>query len=367
MIFGVFSLNPNNMRWFNVKRIVSCLFLFPIFLFLLINNRIFLLLDYVLFPQFIRQKIKEPVYIISAPRSATTFLFHSMAQLRDRYTCVKLWEIIFAPSILQKYVLIGIFKMDAFVGAPLKKSVCYLENLLIGNFKKIHVIGLELPEEDEGFLIWNLSSLYLSFFYSDSDFFKSYYQFDRSMDAPSKKRIMKTYSRYIQRHNFVFNRHGERQFLSKNPLMMNKIASLQEIFPDAQLININRDVADTLPSTLALNQNICSAFTSIKTNDRVKAQTIEQLVAWYEMAFESLHTHFPNSHIKVDFKKLIQQEKEEILRISEFLSVPFDQLVFPVHSGGKKHKNNNPYERLSKEELAPILLKLPFMKAYCHE
>ena len=149
--------------------------------------------------------------------------------------------------------------------------------------------------------------------------------------------------------------------------MMNKIASLHEIFPDAQLININRDVADTLPSTLALNQSICSAFTSIKTNDRVKAQTIEQLVAWYEMAYESLHTYFPHSHIKVDFKKLIQQEKEEILRISEFLSVPIDQLVFPVHSGGKKHKNSNLYERLSKDELAPILLKLPFMKAYCHE
>jgi hypothetical protein len=290
-----------------------------------------------------------------------------MAQLKDKYTCVKLWEIIFAPSILQKYCSIGIFKMDAYLGSPLKKSVCFFENLLIGKFKKIHVIGLELPEEDEGFLIWNLSSLYLSFFYCDSDFFKSFYQFDRSMDATSKKRIMKTYSNYIKRHNFVFNRHGERQFLSKNPLMMNKIASLHGIFPDAQLININRDLADTIPSTLALNRSICSAFTSIKTNERVETQTIEQLIAWYDLAFESLKTYFPNSHIKVDFKKLIQQDKVEIQRISDFLSVPFHQLVFPVNVGGRKHKNNNPYERLSKEELAPILLKLPFMKVYCHE
>ena len=352
------------MRWFNLKRMAFCLFVLPIFIFILINNRIFLLLDYIFFPQFIRQKIKDPVYIIAAPRSATTFLLHSLAQNRDKYTCVKLWEIIFAPSILQKYCWISVFKIDSYLLSPLKKSVRVFENLIIGKFSKIHVIGLELPEEDEGFLLWNFSTLYMTFFYSDSDFFENFYQFDRSMKPKAKIRIMNTYSNYIKRHNFVFNRKGDRQFLSKNPLMMNKINSLHGIFPEARIININRDIADTLPSTLALNRSIYAAFTSIKTNESVESQTIEQLIAWYAMAHESLATKFPNQHIKIDFKKLIQQDKEEITRISEFLSIPIDKLIFPVNVSGKKHKNSNSYERLSKEELAPILLKLPFMKEY---
>ena len=350
-----------------MKRIVFCLFILPIFISLLIINHFFLLLDYIFFPHFIRQKIKDPVYIISAPRSATTFLFHSMAQIKNRYTSVKLWEIIFAPSVIQKFIVLFIFKIDGLLRYPLREIIRFCENLLFGKFKKIHVIGLELPEEDEGFLIWNLSTLYMTFFYSDSNFFENFYQFDRSMNPTTKNRIMKTYSNYIKRHNFVFNRKSDRQFLSKNPLMMNKIDSLYGIFPDARIININRDLAETLPSTLALNRSIYAAFTSIKTNESVESQTIEQLIAWYAMAHESLATKFPNQHIKIDFKKLIAQNKEEIIRISEFLSIPLVDLVFPVKASGKMHKNTNSYQRLSKEELAPILVKLKFMDQYCNE
>ena len=223
---------------------VFCLFVMPVFLFILINNHLFLLLDYVFFPRFTRQKIKQPVFIISAPRSATTYLFHSLAQNSETYTCVKLWEIVFAPSILQKYIVLGLFKFDANVGSPLKKSVRYIEQLIMGNFNKIHVMGLELPEEDEGFLLWNFSTLYLSFFYCDSEFFQAHYQFDRSMKDATKRRIMNTYRRYILRHNFVFNRQGNRQFLSKNPLMMNKINSLYNIFPDCFQDRVARAVAD---------------------------------------------------------------------------------------------------------------------------
>ena len=176
---------------------------------------------------------------------------------------------------------------------------------------------------------------------------------------------MNTYRRYILRHNFVFNRQGNRQFLSKNPLMMNKINSLYNIFPDARIININRDLAVTLPSTLALNRSIYSAFTSNKSNKRVEAQTIEQLIAWYEMAYESLNAKFPHQHLKVDFKKLIGQDSDEIKRISEFLSIPQNKLIFPEKVSVKKHKNSNAYARLTEEELAPILSKLPFMKPYC--
>ena len=355
------------MRWFNMKRIVFCLFILPIFISLLIINHFFLLLDYIFFPHFRRQKIKDPIYIISAPRSATTFLFHSMAQIKNRYTSVKLWEIIFAPSVTQKFIVLFIFKIDGLLRYPLREIIRFCENLLFGKFKKIHVIGLELPEEDEGFLIWNFATLYHNYFYCDATFFEDYYQFDKSMNPRAKKRIMATYCNYIKRHNFVFNRKGDRQFLSKNPLMMNKIDSLHGIFPDARIININRDLADTLPSTLALNRSIYATFTSIKTNESVESQTIEQLIAWYAMAHESLITKFPNQHIRIDFKKLIQQNTDEIKRISNFLSLPLNDLVLPVNNSVKAHKSINPYERLTKEELAPILVKLKFMDQYCNE
>ena len=139
MVFGVFSFNPKNMRWFNLRRILMVLFLVPFFITILIINRIFLLLDFVFFPHFLWQKTKNPVFIISAPRSATTYMFHTLAK-SDRFTCFKLWEIIFAPAITQKYIILGFLKLDGLLGNPVKKLVLFMENVFIGKLKKIHLL-----------------------------------------------------------------------------------------------------------------------------------------------------------------------------------------------------------------------------------
>ena len=162
LIFGVFSFNQKNMRWFNRRRIIVAIVIIPLFTTLFIVNRIFLFLDYLIFPFFTRQKIERPVFIIAAPRSATTYLYHILAQ-NNKYTCFKLWEIIFAPSIIQKYILLGVIRLDRVIGNPFKSVILGTENMLIGNLKRVHLIGLNLPEEDEALLLWNLSSLYLNF------------------------------------------------------------------------------------------------------------------------------------------------------------------------------------------------------------
>jgi hypothetical protein len=115
-----------------------------------------------------------------------------------------------------------------------------------------------------------------------------------------------------------------------------------------------------------LNRSIIRTFTSKKISESVELETTKQLIEWYSMAYESLITKFPNQHIRVDFKKLIQQNTDEIKRISNFLSLPLNDLVLPVNNSVKAHKSINPYERLTKENLAPILLKLPFMNEYCN-
>ena len=365
LILGVFSFNPKNMRWFNLKRIFFCLLILPFFLLLLIINHFFLLLDYLLFPRFLSQKIEKPVFIIAAPRSATTFLFHILAKQSKKYTSVKLWEIIFAPSISQKIFFISIFKIDLFFGAFLKKGILSFENLLIGKFKKIHKIGLELPEEDEGFLIWNLSTLYLTFFYPDSDFFKEFYQFDNSMNKKKKDKIMKTYKRYIKRHNFVFNKSASRQFLSKNPLMMNKIEGIHSIFPDAQILNINRNLGETLPSTLELNRTIYKAFTSIKPSYEINQTTMEQLIDWYLMANINLEKYFNDQHLKIDFNLLVNQNEDQLKKIIDFLKIEMKDFILPAKKEVKSHKSTNKYEPLTKDQLIPILQKLPFMNEYC--
>ena len=364
-VFGIFSFDKENMRFFNIKRLVVCIIICPLFLSLLIINNLFLAIDFIFFPRFLWQKISNPVFIIAAPRSGTTFLFHSLANNRDYFTAVKLWEIIFAPSILQKYIISGIFKIDKFVGAPLKRSILGIEHLLIGKLKTIHLIGLNMPEEDEGLLVWNLTTLYFNFFYADSNFFEEFLHFDSSMPEKRKQRIMNKYLRLVQRHNFVFNRNNKRRLVSKNPLMMNKIGALSRIFPDAQILNIIRNPKETIPSTIHLGHSLYGIFSSIPQNDRVKLETKDLLISWYRMAEENLNTFYNKQHFKINFYDLVDIQSNEWQRISNFLEFPNGIIKMDERKEKVGHKSKSSYEKLNEKETEDILKELPFLKPFC--
>ena len=367
LVLGIFSLDPTNMRWFNTRRVLVVLVVVPIFITLLVINRIFLLLDYLIFPFFTKQEIKQPVFIIATPRSGTTYLYHLLAN-NERYTSFKLWEIVLAPSIIQKYFFIGIIKLDHLFNSPIRKLTLSIENFLIGDLKKVHLIGLSLPEEDEAVLIWDLSSIYLNFFYPDSNFFDKYLLFDKELSAKRKRKIMSSYLNYLKRHNFVFNRNGHKQFLSKNPLMMSKVASLHSIFPDALILNINRCPQQVIPSTINLNHTLYKIFTSIPANKDLDQRTVSVLIDWYQMANKNLDTLFKNQVLHIHFGRFVANNESEIKSICQFLAI--DESVFPSKGekakSDKKHKSKKLYVKLSDKESAVISDALPFMNKYCN-
>ena len=90
------------MRAIRLHRLVQVLWLLPLFLLLLITNNIALTIDWILFPRFKKQVIKNPIFIASLPRTGTTNLLHSLTSINSTFTAMSLWEIILAPSIIQK-------------------------------------------------------------------------------------------------------------------------------------------------------------------------------------------------------------------------------------------------------------------------
>ena len=78
------------------------LLLYPL---ILIINRIFLFLDYILVPEFEKAKVKEPVFIMGVNRSGTTF-FHKLISKSNQFSTSKTWDLIIPSLSLRKFLSI---------------------------------------------------------------------------------------------------------------------------------------------------------------------------------------------------------------------------------------------------------------------
>jgi len=228
-------------RW-----LVMALF-WPLFGLLQAINGAGLLLDYLLFPDFRRVRVREPLFVVGVPRSGTTFLHRLLAGDRERFTTTALWELIFAPSISQRCFWRRVGRLDALVGAPLARLFFRLERRVLGGLDDVHQTGLRDPEEDYLALLPVLGCFLLVLAVPDPALWRLTFA-DRDLPAAEKRRLMAAYRRFVQRHLYF---HGEhRTFLSKNPSFTPFMATLADAFPDARFIGCLRNPTAAVPSQI---------------------------------------------------------------------------------------------------------------------
>ena len=88
--FGIYS-SSLVVLFRNKKYLFFILFLL-LYPLILIINRIFLFLDYILVPEFEKAKVKEPVFIMGVNRSGTTF-FHKLISKSNQFSTSKTWDL----------------------------------------------------------------------------------------------------------------------------------------------------------------------------------------------------------------------------------------------------------------------------------
>jgi hypothetical protein len=366
LITGLFSLNPSNMRFPYFKRIVVVFLMIPIFTFQFIVNNFFLLIDNLFFYKFKKIDIKEPLFIVSMPRTGTTMLLHLLSSFKNNFTSFKLWELLFAPSITQKFIFLAINELDKKMNLKIKKTAIYFSNKVYKNISAIHNTGLEQPEEDELILIWSLSSGYIQYFYPDSKLFDSFLDFDNQVHGKKKKKIMKRYFRLIQRHNYVFNRNLKKKFLSKNPFMMSKIDSLHNQFQDAKILSINRCPNIIINSTINLNELIFKSISSVNFKPELKIKTKNLIIKWYLESHKKFNNNKNIDHIYLDFDKIIRKDKKEFMRLFSFLNLNDNNFLNKITNENLiKFKSNHHKNYQIKKHID--VNEIPFMKKYYEE
>ena len=205
-------------------------------------------LDHLFFPGFRRQAVRQPVFIIAPPRSGTTFLQKLLARNREVFAPVLMYQTIF-PSITIQKLILGIASLGSRRDSFLGLLVTWIERRFFSGWDNMHKMRLAQPEEDDGFFVYTFvtEAIYLLFPYVRLLWGAG---FADDLPGPQRRRLMRYYRSCLQRHLYL---HGKKKILlSKATQLSGSVLSLRQEFPDARVINILRNPADSIASHVSV-------------------------------------------------------------------------------------------------------------------
>jgi len=295
------------------KRMLVIIIVFPLYVLIELINWLGFVLDAVFFSKYCDQEIREPVFIVGVMRSGTTFLHRLMAREETHFTSMKHWEILFAPSIIQKKIFNTIGAVDRFCGSPLSKLISKWETRLFGKLSEIHKFSIFEAEEDEIILLHAFSSLFLVVMFPFVDIFRPYFYFDLNLSNAEKARIMGFYKRCVQKHLYVFGKN--KQFLSKNPLFCGTVQSLNETFPDAKFICLVRSPLEAVPSALSLLSSGFNIVLSPCEPYPLLEGQLEMINHHYHYPLEKLAALPPDRQQVINYQELVTHPAQTVIDI----------------------------------------------------
>jgi hypothetical protein len=279
------------------------------------------LLDEILFRAYRDTPVQAPVFIIGNPRSGTTFLQRLLARDRETFTCMRLWEILFAPSITQRRVLSALAKIDHRLGGPAHRLIDTMQQKW-EETNAMHVSGLLTYEEDQYLLIHIWSTLvvwqFAGFFDEEA---RAYTHFDQSMGPEEKQRIMTFYRQAIRRHLFAHRRGAPParrcHYLAKNPSATPKVDTLCHYFPDAKFIYLVRNPLDMIPSDISLLDCTARALGHEAEPYACRNYVLDMAEHWYTYAPARLAAAPPERAVIVNFEALVTDADQTVREIYE--------------------------------------------------
>jgi len=326
------------------RRIAILLFFFPVFTLLKLSSWLGFAWDDLFYKEYRQQKLAQPVFIIGNPRSGTTFLHRLLARDELNFSYIRMWEVIFAPSISQRKLLWFVKKIDDTLGGRLQNWILDQEKrTYVSN--PIHKMGLLEPEEDEGILFNIWETIFTTVVFPHPDLVRKYAFFDKQVPLFQRHKIMRFYRSCLRRH--LFARHSDKKFLSKNPTFSPKVDSLYEFFPDAKIIYLVRNPLDTVPSIISWMSFQWKQFSDPEENYVFKDYMLELAKEWYEYPLERFAKAPKDSYAVLRYEDLAQNPGKIISDLyTKFgfeLSPEFELILEDANRKATSYKSSHRY------------------------
>ena len=230
------------------RRFIFTLFFVVFIILYLICLFLFRLLDEIFLPAYKKVEIQNPIFIISTPRNGTTYLHRLMSMDKEKYISPKLYHTIFPAASF--YILVNLIsKIDSIFNRPIKFILNKIEEKIFSGWNKIHPIGLNKTEEDEGLFTLAMTSpvmmMFCPFILENGDL-----DIMDNMHIDIKEGMRKFYLSSLKR--FIYIEGENKILLNKNVFDCGRIQWLIETFPAAKIICPVRIPYETIPSAASM-------------------------------------------------------------------------------------------------------------------
>jgi omega-hydroxy-beta-dihydromenaquinone-9 sulfotransferase len=276
-------------------------------------------LDHLFFPGFRRQAVRQPVFIIAPPRSGTTFLQKMLAQNREAFAPVLMYQTIF-PSILLQKIILGIAGLGSHRDSFLGLLITWMERRFFGGWDNMHKMRLAQPEEDDGFFVYTFvtEAIYLLFPYVRLLWGAG---FADDLPEPQRRRLMRYYRSCLQRHLYL---HGKNKILlSKATQLSGSVLSLRKEFPDARIINILRNPAESIASHVSVFYPVWKWVNpSLQKKSQESLEYAELAAAWFRHLEEKDGRADRRRYLRILYRDLVSRPAETVRSIYRYFRIP---------------------------------------------
>ena len=293
----------------------------------LLANRLRLEQDRLRYPEIAAQEIHRPIFITGLPRSGSTLLHGLLAQ--DPANRVpQSWEMLDPSPPPER----ATYDSDRRIAAAERQMRWF--QVLAPEFRKIHAVGAQLPEE----CVMILAHSFFGSEFCSMFGVSSYQEWLQQQDLIPAYRLHRCFLQHLQSRC-----PGERWVL-KAPAHLNGLGALLTVYPDAAVIMTHREPLEVLASEASLQLMLRRTFSDATDPiaiGREVTQSLADAIHW-GLRVRDGNGVPPEQFFDVTYSELANDPIGAVRRIYEHFAVP---LTPPVEIRMRDFVAQNPKDK----------------------
>lgn len=298
---------------------------------------IFRIIDEVFYRNYKKTPVKKPVFIISNPRSGTTYLHRLISLDEEQFAYTK-----FAYTFQMTASFVKLANLmrwiDGYMGNIMRKSIDGIDRKLWGGWEEIHPMGFNKAEEDEQVFAQMIMSAGIFILFP---FLKEIPDTNFLDHEPEEVRnsVMDFYESCIKR--FMYASNGHKTYLAKNVLSTGRFKTLLQRFPDAKIIYIARHPYEAVPSFVSMFGGMYKLHTpKMREDDPAKRAYAQLGIDFFKYSREMKKTLPDNQFIELHYEELLNDPQAAVLKIYQHFNwTPSEAFLARLKNEQARNKN----------------------------